>query len=276
MFPHCPQNTERMQRKKNLDYINLCLLADAGQRGDPLPERLEDQRQLMRMLMNIRPPMEASERFLRAQDEELRAQAADKGRVTLEDVALQMRQRGLCATPQGPFLWQGDITRLAADAIVNAANAQGLGCFRPLHACIDNCIHSAAGVQLRNECQRQLQGRLLATAEAIITPAYNLPARHVLHVVGPIVGSGVPTEAQCRQLADCYRNCLALAAANGLHSVAFCCISTGVFRFPAAEAARVAVQAVAQWQAQHAAADIKVVFNVFKDHDYEFYRQLLG
>ena len=258
-----------MERISNLLRINRCLLADCGEQAEYIPEGIAEQQRLMRMLMNIRQPIAADPRFLQAQDEELRQQAADKGIVSLDalppigsEVAIR--------------LWQGDITRLSVDAIVNAANAQGLGCWQPLHNCIDNCIHSAAGIQLRIECQRQLQGRLLATAEPLLTPGYNLPARHVIHVVGPIISHGKPSRVQQRQLSDCYSRSLDLAASHGLHSVAFCCISTGVFCFPNRLAAKIAVAAVRRWQKKHPESDITVVFNVFKDQDYDLYRALLG
>ena len=129
-------------------------------------------------------------------------------------------------------LWQGDITRLNVDAIVNAANSRGLGCWHPLHACIDNAIHSAAGLQLRQECNDILRGGTIDTGDAIITQGYNLPAKYVIHTVGPIIATGIPTLEQERQLAECYRSCLRLAVEHECRSIAFCCISTGEFRFP--------------------------------------------
>ena len=172
-----------------------------------------------------------------------------------------------------PFLlWQGDITRLQADAIVNAANAQALGCWSPLHNCIDNCIHSAAGLQLRKACYDHMQGRLLATGDAFITRGYNLPAKYVLHTVGPIVTDDRPTKQQEEQLASCYRRCMELAEENGLESIAFCCISTGVFRFPNQRAAEIAVSTVKQFPRKNLKT---IVFNVFLDKDYAIYRALL-
>ena len=174
---------------------------------------------------------------------------------------------------EGLTIWQGDITRLKVDAIVNAANAQALGCWAPLHNCIDNCIHSAAGIQLRKECADKMQGRLLATGDAFITQGYNLPARHVIHTVGPIIPDGIPTKEQEEQLAQCYRSCLDLAEQNGLESIAFCCISTGVFHFPNELAARIAIETVKSYP-RHALKTI--VFNVFLDKDRNIYQQLLG
>ena len=176
----------------------------------------------------------------------------------------------------GLYLWQGDITTLAADAIVNAANSQMLGCFLPCHGCIDNAIHTCAGVQLRWECSEIMrrQGHEEETGKAKITKAYNLPCRHVLHTVGPII-RGAVAKADRELLASCYRSCLELAAETGLRSVAFCCISTGEFHFPNELAAKIAIQTVADWQRQNP-SEIEVIFNVFKDIDYAIYRRLLG
>ena len=215
--------------------------------------------------MNIWSPQPLSEVFLKAQDAELQAQLADKGIVEIENSKLTIEN-----------VWKGDITRLKVDAIVNAANSQGLGCWHPLHGCIDNAIHSAAGLQMRQECNDILKGGTIDTGEAIITKGYNLPAKYVIHTVGPIVTDGRPTIEQREQLANCYRNCLAIAQANGCHTIAFCCISTGVFGYPNREAAEVAVETVTQAIAQSHNNTIKVVFNVFKDIDYDIYRELLG
>ena len=178
----------------------------------------------------------------------------------------------------GLSIWQGDITRLAVDAIVNAANSQMLGCFVPMHTCIDNCIHTFAGVQLRAECDRHMR-KLRAeygadyeqpTAVPMLTDGYNLPAKKVVHIVGPIV-QGRLTKALEQDLANCYKNTLDLCLENGLKSVAFCCISTGVFRFPNKRAAEIAVQTVTEWIKVHPAAMERVIFNVFKDEDKAYY-----
>ena len=251
-----------MNRTENLDYILRKLMTDCGQQYR-IPTALKDKQRMMRALMNIRQPIPATQEFLAAQDEELQVQAEDKGVVTVEE--------------KGLSIWQGDITRLKADAIVNAANAQGLGCWAPLHNCIDNCIHSAAGIQLRKECNDQLQGRLLKTGEVMMTKGYNLPAGHVIHTVGPIVPQGsLPTKEQEEQLASCYNSCLDIADSNHLESLAFCCISTGVFNFPNLRAAEIAIATVKEWIAVHQASSItQVVFNVFLDKDYDIYKQLI-
>ena len=173
------------------------------------------------------------------------------------------------------YLWQGDITRLKVDAIVNAANSQMLGCFQPLHNCIDNCIHTYAGIQLRLKCNEimQAQGHEEETGKAKITPAYNLPCEYVIHTVGPIV-QGPLTKKHEELLASCYQSCLDIAEENGVKSIAFCCISTGVFMFPNKRAAEIAVETVKNWL-DETGSDMKVVFNVYKDIDYLFYKNLL-
>ena len=182
------------------------------------------------------------------------------------------------STEKQLLLWQGDITRLKVDSIVNAANAQMLGCFHPLHRCIDNAIHSAAGVQLREECHRLMlqQGHLEPTGRAKITKAYNLPCKYVIHTVGPIIPNGIPTESQKEQLASSYHNIMTCADENGLESIAFCCISTGEFRFPNQLAAEIAVRTIKDYLNAHPDCSVgQVVFNVFKDEDREIYQRIL-
>ena len=227
------------------------------------------QRNLLRALMNVRPPRPLSEDFLALQDELLSAEREARGVVdvmALPSVASDARIA----------LWQGDITRLAADAIVNAANAALLGCFIPCHRCIDNAIHSAAGLQLRAACAALMeeQGHPEETGTAQITEGYNLPARHVIHTVGPIV-SGALTDRHRAQLASCYRSCLSLAAERGLRSIAFCCISTGEFHFPRAAAAEIAVREVRDFLTRDTSIE-RVIFNVFKDEDRNIYERLLS
>ena len=248
-----------------LDFLIDYLLKEDSQYSEmQVPSDLHGKRDLFRALCNVRWPKPVSEEFLRLQDEELQAQLQEKGVVELPDVPMQ--------------IWQGDITRLKVDAIVNAANSQMLGCFHPLHKCIDNAIHSAAGVQLREECHRLMlqQGREEPTGQAKITKAYNLPCTYVIHTVGPIIPNGIPTEFQKEQLASCYRNIMTCADENNLESVAFCCISTGEFRFPNRLAADIAVQTVKDYLTTHPNCSVKqVVFNVFKDVDRDIYQRLL-
>lgn len=229
----------------------------------------EQQRRLLRALMNVRPPRPLSEDFLALQDELLSAEREARGVVDI--MALPS-----VASDARIALWQGDITRLAADAIVNAANAGLLGCFIPCHRCIDNAIHSAAGLQLRAACAALMeeQGHPEETGTAQITEGYNLPARHVIHTVGPIV-SGALTDRHRAQLASCYRSCLSLAAERGLRSIAFCCISTGEFHFPRAAAAEIALREVRDFLTRETSIE-RVVFNVFKDEDRNIYERLLS
>ena len=224
-----------------------------------------EQKNLLRSLINIRMPAPVSEDFLTIQDTYLQQEIVEKGITELSE---------LKACDNHIYIWQGDITTLACDAIVNAANSQMLGCFRPLHNCIDNCIHTFAGIQLRMKCAEIMdeQGYEEPTGSAKITPAYNLPCRYILHTVGPIVNGNL-TQKHCEQLHSCYRSCLELAEKNNVQSIAFCCISTGVFGFPQREAAEIAVQTVKDYQSQ-TGSGMKVIFNVFKEEDKLIYENL--
>lgn len=232
-----------------------------------VPDNEAEQKVLLRSLMNIRPPKNIEEDFLSIQDAYLQEEQRGKHLVSLTD---------LFPVQKGIYLWQGDITVLKTDGIVNAANNALLGCFVPCHGCIDNAIHSAAGIQLRLECFRIMAAQKSAEpiGKAKITKAYNLPCRYVLHTVGPIIYDRV-TEADCGLLADCYRSCLELADTCGLKSLAFCCISTGEFHFPNELAAEIAIRTVKEYQ-QKNQSGLEVVFNVFKNEDYEIYKRLLA
>ena len=231
-----------------------------------IPTREQAQKQLLRSLFNIRMPKPAGAEFLKVQDVYLQEETRRKGITEFSD--LQPVQEGI-------YLWQGDITTLRCDAIVNAANSQMLGCFCPNHGCIDNAIHTFAGVQLRLACAKimERQGHEEETGGAKITPAFNLPCKYVLHTVGPIV-RGHLTKHDQEQLTSCYRSCLELADQNQIRHIAFCCISTGEFHFPNDKAAEIAVKTVTEYQQQNN-SEIKVIFNVFKDMDAEIYRALL-
>ena len=258
-----------MNQRERRQFLIQSLLRERPQyRKMGIPADEDEQRQLLRGLMNVRAPQRIGADFLQVQDDYLQDETAAKGITDLAD---------LTPVQPGLYLWQGDITALRCDAIVNAANSGMTGCYVPNHRCIDNCIHTFAGVQLRLYCEEMMeaQGHAEPTGQAKITPAYNLPCRYVLHTVGPIVG-GHLTETHCRQLADCYRSCLSLAAENGLKSVAFCCISTGEFHFPNEKAAEIAVATVKEFLAQKETSVEKVIFNVFKDRDREIYEELLG
>jgi len=228
--------------------------------------------------MNVRMPASADKEFLAVQDEYLQEALKERGVVdvaALEPVERINRGDGAVSDQAGMYIWQGDITRLNADAIVNAANSQMCGCFVPNHTCIDNCIHTYAGIQLRKKCGdiMRAQGHEEETGKAKITPAYNLPCKYVLHTVGPIV-QGRLTKEHERLLASCYTSCLKLAAENNLESVAFCCISTGVFMFPNERAAEIAVETVREFLKKDTSVK-KVIFNVFKDSDLDIYQNVL-
>ena len=254
------------QSERRIYLIRELLREEPRYRRIAVPGDGQGQRELLRSLMNVRAPRRISDEFLAVQDEYLKEAIAEKGVTRLED---------LSPVRDGLYLWQGDITTLECDAIVNAANSALLGCFRPLHNCIDNCIHTFSGVQLRLKCAEIMdaQGHEEPTGRAKLTPAYNLPSRYVIHTVGPIV-DGPLTHRHWEELASSYRACLDIAAENGCGSIAFCCISTGVFGFPKREAAAIAVQTVEDWKREKGSA-VKVVFNVFGDEDRAIYESIL-
>ena len=265
---------EKMTQEQRLDFLVEAFKTDSGQyRNLQTPHDTEGKRRILRSLMNIRMPKRMDNSVLSVQDAYLKARIRENGIVELSDIPV---------IRDGLSIWQGDITRLAVDAIVNAANSEMLGCFVPMHTCIDNCIHTFAGVQLRAECSRQMT--LLReqygmdyeqpTAVPMLTDAYNLPAKKVVHIVGPIVDCRLTPKLE-DDLAACYRNTLDLCAQNDLCSVAFCCISTGVFRFPNQRAAEIAVETVMNWMKEHQNAIDRVIFNVFKDEDKQLYEKLL-
>ena len=255
------------QSEKRLFLIQSLLKENQEYQDMNIPEEPERQRQLLRGLMNIRAPRRIGADFQKMQDEYLQNETAAKGITDIAD---------LTPIQQGLYLWQGDITTLKCDAIVNAANSGMTGCYIPNHRCIDNAIHTFAGVELRLACEELMeqQGYPEPTGQAKITPAFNLPCRYVLHTVGPII-SGRVTKEDKELLASCYRSCLELAAENGLESVAFCCISTGEFHFPNEQAAQIAVETVKQFMNRKISVK-KVIFNVFKDLDKAIYEKLLG
>ena len=255
------------QSEKRLFLIQSLLKENPAYRDLGIPADTNSQRQLLRGLMNLRAPQHADADFLKIQDTYLQGENAAKG---ITDVA------DLTPIQPGLYLWQGDITTLQCDAIVNAANSGMTGCYIPNHRCIDNAIHTFAGVELRLACAELMeqQGYPEPTGQAKITPACNLPCRYVLHTVGPII-SGRVTKEDKEQLTSCYRSCLELAAENALESVAFCCVSTGVFHFPNDLAAEIAVATVKEFLKKQTSVK-KVIFNVFKDLDKAIYAKLLG
>ncbi len=230
---------------------------------------INSRKQLFRSLMNVWQVTDLPQEYLTLQNEVLQHETSEKGVVQVSNLKPVKGYSNI-------YLWQGDITRLNADAIVNAANSALLGCFIACHACIDNAIHSASGLQLRAECNKimQIQNHDEKTGDAKITAAYNLPCKHVLHTVGPIV-SGNLTQKHCNLLKSCYVSCLKLASKNNLKSVAFCCISTGEFHFPNQKAAEIATETVLQYLHENN-SDMEVVFNVFKQQDYEIYKRIFA
>ena len=255
------------QEERRLYLIRELLHEQPRYRNIEISKDHAEQKKLLRSLMNIRMAAPMSEAFLQIQDEYLQETVKEKG---ISDI------RDLKPAEEGIYLWQGDITTLKCDAIVNAANSGMTGCYQPCHNCIDNCIHTYAGIQLRIACAEimEKQGYEEPTGQAKITPAFNLPCKYVLHTVGPIV-QGHLTKEHEELLASCYRSCLELADENDVKSVAFCCISTGVFMFPNERAAEIAVQTVRDYRREKNSG-IRVIFNVWKDVDYEIYRELLG
>lgn len=255
------------QSERRMYLIKELLKEQPGYRDTEIPANADAQRRLLRSLMNVRMAAPVDDGFLQIQDAYLQEENRKKGFVTLAD--MEELQEDI-------YFWRGDITRLAVGAIVNAANSGMTGCYQPCHNCIDNCIHTYAGMQLRSFCSEMMveQGYAEPTGQAKITPAYNLPCQYVIHTVGPIV-QGKLTQKDQDLLRSCYQSCLDLAEEKGIESIAFCCISTGVFCFPNARAAEIAVETVKEHKAQ-TESDIKVVFNVFKEEDEGIYRRLLG
>lgn len=271
-------------QEERLDYLLEKFKKDSLWYKDlEVGEDYQEKRRALRSLMNIRMPGAMDPEVLEVQDEFLREEAAEKGIVTLEEIPTAARQYGSRKSFGDKIsVWQGDITRLQVGAIVNAANSQMLGCFHPCHGCIDNAIHSAAGIELREACSQYMEHRKVQygkayeepTGRAVLTEGYNLPAEYVIHTVGPIV-YGSLTKKLKEDLRNCYKNILKCCVEHGIRSVAFCCISTGEFHFPNDEAARIAVAEVRKYLEKHQEDFDRVIFNVFKDVDRELYEDLV-
>ena len=253
---------------QQIDFLLTYLINERDELID-IPSDIGDKKDLLRSLMNVRPAKPISEEFLKIQDEYLTNETLSRDLVTVDDIK---ESKGKL------MLWQGDIVELKVDAIVNAANSQLLGCFIPLHNCIDNVIHSASGVQLRLECSEimEAQGKSEDVGNAKITKGYNLASKHVIHTVGPAIPFGSkPTELDCKKLASCYNSCLELASSYNLKSIAFCSISTGVFNFPKKAAAEIAIRTVNDYLDSNETSLEHIIFNVFGDEAYLIYRDLL-
>ena len=254
------------QNERRIFLIQELLKENKRYEDMEIPQDFEEQRELLRALMNVRIAKNVDDEFIKVQDEYLKEEIKRKGIVDIDD---------LKPIKDGIYLWQGDITTLRCDVIVNAANSGMTGCYVPNHRCIDNCIHSFAGVQLRLECDEIMtkQGYSEPTGQAKITKSYNLQCKYIIHTVGPII-NGKLTSEDCDLLESCYKSCLELAVKNNLDSIAFCCISTGEFHFPNDKAAQIAVKTVEEFMKKETSLK-KVIFNVFKDMDKEIYRKLL-
>jgi O-acetyl-ADP-ribose deacetylase (regulator of RNase III) len=257
-----------MNQSERRQFLIRCLLDEnPNYRNVAIPSDSEEQRIMLRSLMNVRMPAPLDGEFEKIQDEYLQEENKRRGVVELSELS------PIC---DGIYLWRGDITCLKCGAIVNAANSGMTGCYQPCHSCIDNCIHTYSGIQLRNYCNDIMtkQGHPEHTGTAKLTPSFNLPCDYVIHTVGPIV-QGELTDKHINQLASCYRSCLEIADKHNVKSIAFCCISTGVFMFPNRRAAEIAVETVKSYKAENG-SDIEVVFNVFKEFDEQIYRELLS
>ncbi len=260
-----------MTQTERRQFLIQYLLSENPQYSEiEIPNDEISQKQLLRALMNIRPAIPASDEFLSVQDAYLQEINRSRGITKLSDMSAK-----ISCDNGNIYLWRGDITLLGVDGIVNAANSGMTGCWQPCHACIDNCIHTFAGIQLRSVCHEMMQeqGHEELTGCAKITPAFNLPCKFVLHTVGPII-NGELNEEDCDLLSSCYTSCLNLASENNLHSIAFCCISTGVFRFPAEEAAGIAFKTVMDWM-RNTSYSMDIVFNVFSQKDESIYESIL-
>ena len=265
-----------MNRNKEqmLDFLVKAFIADSDNyKNMEIPEDETQKKVILRSLMNIRMPRKMDDEVLKVQDEYLKLCAEEKGIVELKDIPI---------IKDVFSIWQGDITRLKVDAIVNAANSIMLGCWAPMHLCIDNQIHTFAGIQLRAECNekmRELKKKYgkdyeQPTAVPMLTDAYNLPSKKVIHIVGPIVYGELTKELE-KELADCYEKTLDMCLENGLKTVAFCCISTGEFRFPKERAAEIAIDTTKKWFLEHSLAMDRIIFNVFKDEDKKYYEKMI-
>lgn len=278
LWEFAEKNADKAGRQEQrLDYLIKELQKENRQYGNlKIPREKSEKRNLLRSLVNLRMPEPVGDKFLKVQDEFLRQEAMEKGITRAFDIPSVSEEYGYEGEIMEKLsLWQGDITTLASDAIVNAANSQMLGCFVPCHGCIDNAIHTAAGVQLRQECFQLMekQGHEERTGTAKITKGYNLPSTYVIHTVGPVI-QGSLREEDCSLLASCYESCIHLAVQHKLKTIAFCCISTGEFHFPGRRAAEIAIQTVTRFLKQDTSLK-KVVFNVFKDEDMNIYRNAL-
>ncbi len=271
-----------MKQKERLNYLVQYLCKDSIVYGD-ITVRDEHKRKLMRSLMNIRMPKQVSKEFLKIQNDFLQEESVEKGIIDVDNIhTIKETFNTDFKNSDKISLWQGDITRLKADVIVNAANSRMLGCFVPCHGCIDNAIHSASGIQLREECAKYMKYQQVKfgddyeepTGNAMMTLSYNLPSKYIIHTVGPIV-NGNPTKKDCILLKKCYTSCLELANKKELKNIVFCCISTGQYGFPNQQAAEIALETIISFLESKNNLQ-KIIFNVFTNKDFEIYKNIIN
>ena len=248
-----------------IDYFSRAGIWDIN----TLPDTYDLRRRVLQGLLNVYPPQKIDSTYLELLERLLLTESKEKDITNVEDIL---------EVDKDIAIFRGDITTIKADAIVNAANSNLLGCIQPLHTCIDNAIHSSAGPRLREDCNKIIkrQGHLEYTGSAKITRGYCLPSKYIIHTVGPIVSSNVVTKEQEKQLASCYKSCLDISKdIDDIKNIVFCCIYTGAFGYPKEDAAKIAINTVRHWKYNNADKDIKIIFNVFSDNDEEIYRKLL-
>ena len=257
---------------EKLDFlINYLIKENKNIDIKKIPQDIMEKKRLYRSLCNIREPLPISKEYIEIENEFLKEENKIKGIINLKET-----QSFINYKETQIYLWQGDITTLKVDSIVNAANSHGIGCFIPCHKCIDNAIHSRSGIELRLECNQIMQKiGMLQTGKSFITKGYNLPSKYVIHTVGPIIYENV-TEKEIQELKDCYINSLKLAKENNIKEIAFPCISTGEFRFPKELASKIAIQTIKEYLSTNEKYFEKIIFNVFSEEDYKIYLKNLG
>lgn len=264
---------------EKLDFLIDYLLKENKEiKLKDMPKTSEEKANLWRALCNIRNAKPISAEYLKVQDEYLQERLEETQLTNVENIKSikETYSKTNLENANKICLWQGDITKLKIDAIVNAANSQGLGCFQPLHNCIDNQIQTFSGIQMRLECDKYMKkiGYNLPTGKAFITNGYNLPSKYVIHTVGPIINFEVSNEDK-KLLKDCYINSLKIASEKGLKTIAFPCISTGIFRFPKELAVMCAFQGINEFLRDNKNSLEKIIFNVYGEEDFDIYDQFI-
>ena len=260
---------------ENLDYLIEYLLKDCGY-SEKIPDDINQKKSLYRGLVNVREPKPISAEYLEVEDKYLQEELKNK-KIKNADELLTIKEQYVnnnLDNSDKMCIWQGDITKLKIGAIVNPANSQGLGCFLPNHNCIDNQIQTFAGIRMRLECNEYMKtiNYNLETSKCFITEGYNLPAKKVIHAVGPIVESFLTDDLRT-DLENTYINCLKCAIENGIRTISFPCISTGVFRFPKDEASKIAIRTVDKFLSENKDKIDKVIFNLWSKEDVIIYER---